>query len=107
MPRLLHYNSDLEDRIRAGDRVAFSELHRQLLLPLAKFFRHRGIAGDNVEGQIQETFLRLWTQRSKLDGASPTAFLFGIARNVAREHHRSCAPATSILRLHFARTGSR
>jgi RNA polymerase sigma-70 factor (ECF subfamily) len=54
---------------------------------LIRFFR--GLVRDDVEELVQETFVRMLEGRERMRaGTEEQAYLFGIARNVLREHLR-------------------
>ncbi len=53
---------------------------------LTLFFR--GLVRDDVEELVQETFLRMLEGQERMQGSDRQAYLFGIARNVLREHLR-------------------
>jgi RNA polymerase sigma factor (sigma-70 family) len=54
---------------------------------LVRFFR--GLVRDDVEELVQESFVRMLEGQDRMRaGTDPRAYLFGIARNVLREHVR-------------------
>jgi len=73
------------DRIRAGDRAAFSALVRRFQNPLFSFLGRMGLAQGHAEEIAQEVFLRAWRHLGEFDrrrGAFST-WLFTLARNLA------------------------
>jgi RNA polymerase sigma factor (sigma-70 family) len=65
----------------------FFEQHAPAII---RFFR--GLVRDDVEELVQETFVRWLEGRDRMRaGTDPRAYLFGIARNVLREHLRKLA----------------
>lgn len=72
---------------RAGDQRAGSELFHRHFDAVFRFFRNKVDRG--VDDLVQRTFTRCveFRQSIKKDSAF-RAFLFGVARNVLREHYR-------------------
>jgi RNA polymerase sigma-70 factor, ECF subfamily len=67
----------LSQRIRAGDVAAFETAFRMYYPRLCSFARHRVGSLAAAEEIVQETFLRVWQNRQRLDpGQSLRAYLF-------------------------------
>jgi RNA polymerase sigma-70 factor (ECF subfamily) len=83
--------SDLQGRLRAGDREALSALfrrHRDQVHALCARLTDDEAAGD----LLQETFLRVWKYRRSLAGtASFSTWLYTVTRNVCLDHLRRAA----------------
>ena len=77
------------ERARRGDVHAWSEVYEAH--HAAVFRRLRYLCGDPAvaEELAQETFARAMAHHARYDGRRPfAAWLFGIALNIARKHHR-------------------
>lgn len=75
---------DLFSRIKSGDEEAFEEFF-YIYQPSVFRFLYR-YTGDNASADdiLQDTFIKFWEIRDKLDlSSSPNALLYKIARNLA------------------------
>ena len=80
---------ELVRRARRGDQLAFGQLFHRYNLPVLSFLY--GLVGerDLAEDLMQETFSRAFRRLDGLrDEAKFSTWLFGIAKNVAREGSR-------------------
>jgi len=80
----LHIRKDLLTDLKAGDETAFDRVYHLYVSPVMGFclgyLKDRELAKEAV----QETFLRVWTNRMKIDADKPLqGYLFTIARNIA------------------------
>jgi RNA polymerase sigma factor (sigma-70 family) len=77
----------------AGDREAFARFYELHALSVFRWFAwHAGREGTLASELTAETFAEALRSLDRFRGTSPgsgTAWLFGIARNLAREHARS------------------
>ena len=86
--------SDVEQLLaaRAGDRLAFAAFYRGHALAVYRWFAWRvGREGTIASELTAETFAQALVSLERFRGiesGSGSAWLFGIARNLAREHHR-------------------
>ena len=66
------------------DRDAFRALFHHFALRLKAFFLRRGLEDGSADGLAQETMLRIWHRAAQFDPfrAAPSAWVFGIARNL-------------------------
>ena len=64
--------------------MLFGQLFDRHADAIARFFENK--VRDGAEDLIQATFLRMMEGRERILGESFRAFMFGIARNVLREH---------------------
>lgn len=72
---------------RAGDTRAGDLFVRRMFVPIRRFFASK--VGGEVEELVQQTFARVVEARMRFEGrSSPRTFVYGIARNVLREHYR-------------------
>jgi RNA polymerase sigma factor (sigma-70 family) len=78
-------DAELLEAWRRGDRAAGEQLFDRHADAIARFFENKLPHG--AEDQTQATFLRMLEARDRVKG-SFRAYVFGIARNVLREHLR-------------------
>lgn len=79
----------LMERVKAGDRDAFTALIRRHQGPLVNFFRRMGADTHEAEDMTQATFLRLYGYRLKYaPTAKFTTFLYTLARNAWTDNVR-------------------
>jgi len=73
------------DRIRAGDRAAFSAVVTRYQGPLFSFLGRMGLTQGQGEDVAQEVFLRAWRNLGEFDlwRAAFSTWLFTLARNLA------------------------
>lgn len=78
---------ELMKRLKKGDRTAFKQLFNRYQEKLI-FYAITIVKSERVAKDIvQETFIKLWTTRNKLDPEqSLSGFLHTIARNMALNH---------------------
>jgi RNA polymerase sigma factor (sigma-70 family) len=80
-------------RRAARDSDAFATFYSQHALALFRWFAYRVEREGTVAAELTaETFAEALRSLPRFRGTAPgsgTAWLFGIARNLAREHHRS------------------
>lgn len=82
-------DAELADRIRAGGAEAMNELLRRYWAGVVEYAERYMGDRDEAEDVGQETFLRFWEGRvSWTRSGSLKAFLYGVARNVARNRGR-------------------
>ena len=82
--------SDLIARTRAGDDDAFQAIFERYSRPVISFIFDMVGERELSEELMQETFVRAYRNLSSLrDDARLSTWLFGIAKNVARESLRS------------------
>lgn len=77
-----------------GDRNSGTALIDRYLAKMARFFANKVNSAGEAEDLVSDTFERCAKTLGRLDpGSSFQAFLYGIARNVLREHLRARARA--------------
>lgn len=82
--------SDLIARTRAGDDAAFQLIFERYSRPVISFIYDMVGERELAEELMQETFVRAYRNLSALrEDARLSTWLFGIAKNVARESLRS------------------
>src|SRR5436305_5793537 len=82
--------SDLIARTRAGDREAFQLIFERYSRPVISFIYDMVGERELAEELMQETFVRAYRNLAALrEDARLSTWLFGIAKNVARESLRS------------------
>jgi RNA polymerase sigma-70 factor (ECF subfamily) len=85
----LNKDEDLMPRIKNGDEVAFELVFHRYKGYLLDFINKSLPKEEDAEGIVQEVFVKLWTNRDKLDPSkSLNAFLYTIARNELYGHLR-------------------
>lgn len=94
----IHNDRELFLKIAAGNEAAFTELFHlytpQLLPFVLKLTRHE----QQAKEIIQETFLNLWVNRSKLAGIQqPASWIFRIASNMSISWLRSQSSRRKLL----------
>jgi len=81
-----------------GDEEAFRALVHRFTRPLAWFIQKLGVAPSSVEDVLQNTWLAAWQSLIRLqDGGKFTPWLYGIARNKARQFMGSPRDKTTAL----------
>ncbi len=76
-------DSELVDKIKAGQLKAFDQLYEMYSQNLYRFARSLLKTHEEAEGLVQEVFFRVWKKRKNLSGRkSFQSFLFTIAYNV-------------------------
>jgi RNA polymerase sigma-70 factor, ECF subfamily len=86
----MNFPGELIARARRGDEDAFRLIFERYTRPLISFIFYMVDRRDLAEELAQETFLRAYQSLESLrDAEKLSQWLFGIARNVAREALRS------------------
>jgi len=87
---LMNSASDLIARTRAGDDAAFQLIFERYSRPVISFIYDMVGERELAEELMQETFVRAYRNLAALrEDARLSTWLFGIAKNVAREQLRS------------------
>jgi RNA polymerase sigma-70 factor (ECF subfamily) len=88
-PRLAEDVAALAGRLSKGDRAAAEDLVNRYYERIYLFMRAVGHNRQTSEDLTQETFLRAWYHIGQLrDGRALNGWLFRIASNVSKLHHR-------------------
>ncbi len=78
----LTLSSDIVDRLRRRDELAFDELLRVAGPSLITFVRSYGVTADEAEDLLQGLYIRIWQLGSRFTPVgSIEAYLFAAARN--------------------------
>ena len=86
----MNSSEELIARARSGDEAAFRLIFERYTRPVISFIFHMVNRRELAEELAQETFVRAYRNIHKLrDEAKLSTWLFGIARNVARESLRA------------------
>jgi RNA polymerase sigma factor (sigma-70 family) len=86
-----HNDTELMEAWQAGDRKAGHELFTRHFKGIRRFFANK--ASGDTEELVQRTFARCVEGRDRFrNHSSFRTYLFGIARNVLREHFRRRGP---------------
>lgn len=85
------------ERLRAGDREAFTAIYQSLKTPVYTVLVR--LTGDRAlsEDLLQEVFLKLYRQPPSVE--KPRAYLFRMARNLATDALRKTCPQDSLEEL--------
>lgn len=87
---LMNSSEELISRVRRGDDEAFRLIFDRYARPIISFIYDMVGQRDLAEELAQETFVRAYKSLNALrDDAKLSTWLFGIAKNVARESLRS------------------
>ena len=85
-------DTELLQRLRQGDEVAFRQLYDRHSRPVAAFVFQLTHSAVDAEDILQETFLKLWTSREQLPLIEHIGnYIFIIARNKTVDHLRKIA----------------
>lgn len=88
-PLKLYDELELLPRLRSGDRVAFDIVFHKYKSQMAKNALRLLKSPELAEDLLQELFIRLWEQRSRIDPDRPLAtYLYKIASNLAYDYFR-------------------
>lgn len=87
--------NDLLKRLKEGDELAFEEVYNTYNKKLLAFARSLNISVNDSEEIVQETFIRVWNNRTTIQlGLSFNAWLITIARNLIYNHVKKEAVRT-------------
>jgi len=76
-------------KVRAGDDRAFEELFKLYCRPLVRFALRFVRDTETAEGIVQDVFIRVWRNRSRLDpGLKIRAYLYQAVKNQSLQHLR-------------------
>jgi RNA polymerase sigma-70 factor (family 1) len=88
-PPLIHNETALLHQIAQGDESAFATLFHAYLGNLQPFIMKLTRSLPDTEEILQETFIRLWLNRDKLEGIqNPHAWIYTIASNECYKYLR-------------------
>ena len=100
---LANNSADLIARARSGEHEAFRVIFNRYSKPIASFINDLVDNRDLAEELTQETFVRAYKNiRYLRDDTKLSTWLFGIAKNVAREAVRAKVRAVSEDDIEFA-----
>lgn len=87
---VMNSSEDLITSARSGEHDAFRQIFERHARPVLVFIYHLVGNRDVAEELTQETFVRAYSHLAELrDKSKFSTWLFGIGKNVAREHLRS------------------
>lgn len=82
-------DTELLEQLREGSQQAFRQLYDRHSRQVAAFVYHLTHSAVDAEDILQETFLKLWTNREQLPAiVHPGNYIFIIARNKTLDHLR-------------------
>ena len=71
------------------DRAArFRALYARAYAPLRRWAHHRGITGADADDLVAEVLTIAWRRFDDIPADAVIPWLYGVARNVARNHRR-------------------
>jgi RNA polymerase sigma-70 factor (ECF subfamily) len=70
-------------------QARFRALYAQAYGPLRRWAQHRGITGADADDVVAEVFTIAWRRFDDVPADAAVPWLYGVARNVARNHRRS------------------
>ncbi len=83
------YESALTEKIRLGDPMAFEELFKLYSEPLLNFALSYVKSPQPAEDIVQDVFVRIWTNRAKLDPQLPVkSYMYKSVLNQVFKYHR-------------------
>jgi RNA polymerase sigma factor (sigma-70 family) len=96
---------DLTERLRGGSREAMAEVFHTHLDAIYNYCYRRTGSWSAAEDLASTVFLEVWRNRRRIvdvDG-SALPWIYGVATNVCRNHHRTARRQTAaITRMHLA-----
>ena len=91
-------DTELLQKFREGDENAFRELYDRHSRTVSAFVYHLTHSAVDAEDILQETFLKLWTNREQLPPIDHIGnYIFTIARNKTLDHLRKIARQQRLL----------
>lgn len=85
----VHSEAELIDEVKSGSRYAFDELYSMYYYSLYISLRRVVRDEDIIAEVVQDTFVKIWEKRSKLDsGKSFRAYLARVSRNLMVDFFR-------------------
>ncbi len=87
----------LTDKNPSVDRSArFGALFAELYAPLRRWAHHRNITGPDADDLVAEVFTIAWRRFDDIPADAAVPWLYGVARNVARNHRRGVARRAAL-----------
>ena len=77
----------------------FRALYAQAYGPLRRWAQHRGISGADADDVVAETFTIAWRRFDDIPADAAIPWLYGVARNVVRNHARREKRRTALQRV--------
>jgi RNA polymerase sigma-70 factor (ECF subfamily) len=91
-------DTELLEKLREGDEIAFRELYDRHCRTVSAFVYHLTHSAVDAEDILQDTFLKLWTNREQLPPIDHIGnYIFTIARNKTLDHLRKIARQQRLL----------
>lgn len=67
----------------------FRALYAEAYAPVRRWAHHRGLQGADADDVVAETFTIAWRRFADIPDDAAIPWLFGVARNVVRNHRRA------------------
>ena len=80
-------------------QASFRALYAQAYAPLRRWAYHRGIKGADADDVVAEVFTIAWRRFADIPADAAIPWLYGVARNVARNHVRSTQRRARLQRV--------
>jgi RNA polymerase sigma-70 factor (ECF subfamily) len=80
-------------------QAGFRALYAQAYAPLRRWAQHRGIRGADADDVVAEVFTIAWRRFDDIPADAAIPWLYGVARNVARNHARGVQRRARLQRL--------
>lgn len=88
------------DKNPSVDQAArFRALYAETYAALRRWAHHRGISGADADDVVAEVFTIAWRRIDDIPADATVPWLYGVARNVARNHRRGVARRAALLQV--------
>ncbi len=71
------------------ESARFRALYAEAFAPVRRWAHHRGLQGADADDVVAETFTIAWRRFADIPADAAVPWLFGVARNVVRNHCRA------------------
>lgn len=71
------------------DKATFKDIYFKWNLPLQRFLMSKGLDLSKSSDLVQDTFMKLWSNCTKVEVEKVKSYLFTIARNLFIDHYRT------------------
>lgn len=78
------------------DAARFRALYREAYAPVRRWAHHRGLGAADADDVVAEVFTIAWRRFADIPADAPVPWLFGVARNVVRNHRRAAGRRAAL-----------